>query len=311
MELLYFNFVNNRYKSKINFMEAAKNNNKSILIALAVLVVALAVYLVYSNQQHKKLTNEIEQEKIEVGVQLDSMIVKYEDAISENTSMRQELEFERDRIMVLRDSLRETKATDYATISRLRRRIAQLEETNRKLFRLNDSLTGKNRELTRDLDLATIKIKEEVARADTLTQENLNLSAKVEIGQMLKIKDAKVLAMRQKNNGQYVETKRSRYTDAFRVNFTIEANAITEKGEKSVYVQLVDAAGNVVVMQGEVQMPASMLSYSDSATVDYANQEVDVISLIEVNREAILKGEFTANVYIEDYFVAGAKITLK
>lgn len=292
-------------------MEAAKNNNKSILIALVVLVVALVVYLVYSNQQHTKLTNEIEQEKIEVGVQLDSMIVKYEDAISENTSMRQELEFERDRIMVLRDSLRETKATNYATISRLRRRIAQLEETNRKLFRLNDSLTGKNRELTRDLDLATIKIKEEVARADTLTIENLDLSAKVEIGQMLKIKDAKILAMRQKNNGQYVETKRSRYTDAFRVNFTIDANAIAEKGEKSVYVQLVDAAGNVVVSQGEVQLPATMLAYSDSTTVDYLNQEVDVISLIEVNRDDISKGDFTANVYIEDYFVSSAKITLK
>ena len=292
-------------------MEAAKNNSKNIVIALAVLVVALVVYLVYSNQQHKQLTSEIEQEKVEVGVQLDSMIVKYEDAISENTSMRQELEFERDRIMVLRDSLRETKATDYATISRLRRRIAQLEETNRKLFRLNDSLTGKNRELTRDLDLATIKIEEETARADTLTMENLDLSAKVEIGQMLKIKDAQVLAMRQKNNGKYVETKRSKYTDAFRVNFTIDANAIAEKGEKSVYVQLVDAAGNVVVSQGEVQMPASLVAYSDKTTVDYANQEVDIISLVEVNRDNISKGVYTANVYIEDYFVAGTKITLK
>ena len=292
-------------------MEAAKSNNKNIVIGLVVVLVALVIYLVYSNQQHNELTNEIEQEKVEVGVQLDSMIVKYEDAISENTSMRQELEFERDRIMVLRDSLRETKATDYATISRLRRRIAQLEETNRKLFRLNDSLTGKNRELTRDLDLATTKIEEEVARVDTLTQENLNLSAKVEIGQMLKIKNAKVLAMRQKNDGKYVETKRSKYTDAFRVNFTIDANAITEKGEKSVYVQLIDAAGNVVVSQGEVQMPASMVAYSDMTTVDYANQEVDVISLVEVNREEISNGEYTANVYIEDYFVAGTKITLK
>lgn len=292
-------------------MEATKNNNKNILIALVVLIVALVVYLVYSNQQHQKLTNEIEQEKAEVGVQLDSVIAKYEDAISENTSMRQELEFERDRIMVLRDSLRETKATNYATISRLRRRISQLEETNRKLFRLNDSLTGKNRELVRDLDLATIKIKEEVARADTLTQQNLTLSAKVELGQMLQIKSAKVLAMRQKSNGQYVETKRSRYTDAFRINFTIDANAIAEKGEKLVYIQLVDAAGNIVVTQGEVDLMGTMVSFSDKTSVDYLNQEVDVISLIEVDRENIAKGEFTANVYIEDYFVEGAKITLK
>lgn len=292
-------------------MEAAKSNNKNIVIALAVILVALVIYLVYSNQQHKELTNEIEQEKVEVGVQLDSMIVKYEDAISENTSMRQELEFERDRIMVLRDSLRETKATDFATISRLRRRIAQLEETNRKLFRLNDSLTGKNRELSRDLDLATTKIEQEVARVDTLTQENIDLSAKVEIGQMLKIKAAKVLAMRQKNNGKFVETKRSRYTDAFRVNFTIDANAIAEKGEKQVYVQLVDAEGTVVVSKGQIQMPASLVSYSDNTSVDYMNQEVDVISLIEVDRKKISKGVYTANVYIEDYFVSAAKITLK
>lgn len=292
-------------------METTKNNNKYIVIALVAVVVALVVYLVYNNKQQQALTTQIEQDKVEVEVQLDSMIVKYEDAISENTSMRQELEFERDRIMVLRDSLRETKATDYATISRLRKRISQLEETNRKLFRLNDSLTGTNRRLTRDLDLASEKISEEVAKNDTLTTVNLDLSAKVEIGQMLKIKEGKVLAMRQKNNGKFVETKRSRYTDAFRVSFTIDANAIAEKGEKAVYVQMVDASGNVVVSNGEAQMPASIVAYSYKSAVDYDNQEFDVVALIEVDREKVAKGVYTANVYIEDYFVSGTKITLK
>ena len=37
-------------------MEAAKSNNKNIVIGLAVVLVALVIYLVYSNQQHNELT---------------------------------------------------------------------------------------------------------------------------------------------------------------------------------------------------------------------------------------------------------------
>ena len=86
------------------------------------------------------------------------MIVKYEEAIGQNTSMSNELSIERDRIIALRDSIKGLKATNYNLIRRYRGQIAKLEETNRRLFFMTDSLTGANQLLTIDLDSANVKI---------------------------------------------------------------------------------------------------------------------------------------------------------
>ena len=86
--------------------ESTKSNNKFLLIGLAVLLIAVSIYTIYNNSEHKKLTNAIETEKNEIAVNLDSMIAKYETAIAKNTSMSNELSLERDKIILLRDSIK-------------------------------------------------------------------------------------------------------------------------------------------------------------------------------------------------------------
>jgi len=131
--------------------ENKKSNSKTIVIILGVLLLGAIGYTVYNNSEHKKLTDAIEEEKIEIEGNLDNMIVKYEEAIGQNTSMSNELSIERDRIIALRDSIKGLKATNYSLIRRYRNQITKLEETNRRLFAMTDSLTGANQLLTIDL----------------------------------------------------------------------------------------------------------------------------------------------------------------
>ena len=63
--------------------ENKKSNNKLIIISLAVLLLGVLAYTFYTNSEHKKLTDAIEVEKLEIEQNLDSMIVRYEDAIAE------------------------------------------------------------------------------------------------------------------------------------------------------------------------------------------------------------------------------------
>jgi hypothetical protein len=292
--------------------ENKKSNNKAIVIVLALLLIGAVAYTLYNNSEYKKLTNAIEEEKEEIEQNLDSMIVKYEDAIAQKTSMSNELSIERDRIIALRDSVKQMKATNYSLMRRYKRQIANLEETNRRLFYLNDSLTGQNKLLTMNLDSAQVKISTQLAINDTLSLQNLTLSEKVAIGATLRLNTSKVIAMRERSSGKLVETSRARNTDAFRINFTIGKNEISEQGERQVYVQIVDSKGNVVVTKGELILAdGTPISYSDNTTVNYLNESIDVISLVEVDRDAINTGVYTVNIFIEDKFVGATKAILK
>lgn len=293
--------------------EEKKSNSKIIVIVLAVLLIGALAYTFYNKSEHKKLTDAITVEKEEIEQNLDNMIVKYEDAIGQNTSMSNELAFERDKIIALRDSIKGLKASNLNLIFRYKKQIAQLEETNRRLFFMNDSLTGANSLLTKDLDSARVHITRQIAVNDTLSLQNISLAEKVAIGSVLKVNSAKVLAMRERNNGKLVETSRARNTDAFRISFTVAKNEISEKGERQVYIQIVDVTtGTTVASKGEVTvLNEETINYSDTTSINYLNEPLDVVSLVEVDRDLIERGIYAVNIYIESNVVGVAKITLK
>ena len=292
--------------------ENKKSNTKLIIIALAVLLLGALAYTFYTSTEHKKLTDQIEGEKLEIEQNLDSMIVRYEDAIAEKTSMSGELIVERDRIIALRDSIKDLKVVNYSLLRRYKGEISKLEESNKKLFLLNESLKTSNQLLTTNLDSANVVITRQIAQNDTLTTQNLTLAEKVAIGSELKVSTAKAIAMRERNNGKLVETSRSRNTDALRINFTIVKNEISEQGDRQVYIQIMDSNGKTLVPKGEFMLrDSTKVSYSDLSMVNYLNEDIDLISLVEVNRDMMKSGLYTVNIYIDNKFVGATKIELK
>lgn len=291
--------------------ENKKSNNKLITIVLAVLLAGSLGYTFYNNSEHKKITEAIEADKTEIELELDGMIAKYEDAIAENTSMADELAIERDKIIALRDSVKDLKAVNYSLISRYRKQIEKLENSNKELFAMNTELSKKNEQLTKGLDSVNVAISTQIAKNDTLTMQNVDLSEKVAIGSILKVNSTKVLALREKSNGKLVDTEKAKHTDAFRINFNVANNAIAESGAREVFIQIIDPKGNTIGNAGELGLiDGTSITYSDRTIVDYLNKDVSVISLVEVNRDALEMGAYTVNIYIDDMLSGSSKVTL-
>lgn len=292
--------------------ENKNSTSKIISIVLAILLIGALGYTFYNKNEHKKLTDAIEEEKAEIAHNLDSMIVKYEEAIGQNTAMSNELAAERDRVILMRDSIKDLKATNYSIIRRYRKQVAALEETNKRMFFLNDSLTNVNEALAMDLNSANERITTQIAINDTLSMQNVNLSEMVAIGSILKVNTARALAMRERSNGKLVETTRARSTDAFRINFTIAKNEISEQGERQVYIQIMDDQGATIASKGTLNLAdSSEIAFSDATSVNYLNEPVDVISLVEVDRETINKGRYIVQIFIEDKIAGATQIVLK
>ena len=142
---------------------------------------------------------------------------------------------------------------------------------------------------------------------------NQYLTEKVAIGSMLKVNSANVLGMREKTNGKLVETSRARNTDAFRINFTVAKNEISEQGERAVYIQIVDVTtGETVASKGSLALAdGKEINYSDATTINYLNEAIDVVSLVEVDRDIIERGLYAVNIFVENRIVGVTQITLK
>ena len=100
-----------------------KNSGKSIVIVLAVLLVAAIGYALYANAQHSEIQTGLETEKTAIQTELTSMIVQYDAKLVENTSLNDELTAARADIISYRDSLNSEKKTSYKLIRRYKNKV--------------------------------------------------------------------------------------------------------------------------------------------------------------------------------------------
>ncbi len=288
-------------------------NNKIIVAVLVVLLLASLGYTYFNNSKAKELQTYLTEEKEEIQKGLDEMIAQYDEAIAQNSSLSEELEDERELIVMFRDSVMNLKQANKSIIRRYRKKIAALESANKELFQQNEELVAQNQGLNQQIDSANVYIGNQIKRIDTLSQLNSDLTDKVAVGAILKVNTVNVIAMRKRNNGELRETTRARNTDVLRVSFTIAENLLAESGSKKIFVQVVNPSGGVVKNSGVSTLndDVTEVSYTDILDVEYINEKLEVITVIDVERKEINKGVYSANIYLNGRFVGKTTFTLK
>lgn len=244
------------------------------------------------------------EEKEEIQNNLDKMIAQYDEAIAENSSLSEELEDEREKIVMFRDSVSNLKKSNKSIIRRYRKKIADLEASNKDLFTQNEELKTQNAGLNSDLNDAKSTIGVKNQKIDSINKYNSELNDKIGAGAVLKINTVKVAPMRKRNNGQLRPTSRQRNTDALRVSFVIAENVLAKDGSKKVFLQIIDAKGNLIIDKGVEKLndDATEIHYSDIFDVDFVNDKLEVISVIDVHRKEMNEGTYTINVYLDGRF---------
>ena len=289
-----------------------KDSNRIVIIILIALLLGLLGYMFYNNTELQKSKAFLEDEKVKITQDLDEMIAKYDVAIEDNSSLSEELKLEREDILMFRDSVKNLKKTNYSIIRRYRNKIKSLEQTNQELFKSNDSLRVSNQFLTNEIDSARVYIQNQTALLDTLNVRNDELMEKIGIGAKLQVNSVKTIPMRERNNGKLVTTTRASRTDALRIGFTIAGNDLADDGEENALIQVLNPKGEVVHAVGEEALEnGETIFYTDKTSVEYNKENIDVISLIEVNRKEMLKGTHTVHVFLNGRLVGLTNFILK
>jgi hypothetical protein len=295
-------------------MEAENKSTQKIVIGiiLLILLASLGAYTVYQNNKLNESNAFLEEEKVTIENDLDAMVAKYDAAILDNSTLSEELKLEREDIILLRDSVKNLKQSNYSIIRRYRNKIASLEASNQSLFRQNDSLRVSNQLLAGDLNIANDSIQSQNSQMEILHIQNDELSEKVGVGEQLKVNSITVISMKKRMLGKKLAaTTRANRTDALRISFTVAENELAAKSERNVKMQVINPKGGVINIMGAANDIMGMeFEYSDETMIDYENSNLSVLTLLEVDRKTMLKGNYKINIYIDNELVAISGFTL-
>ncbi|WP_264538293.1 hypothetical protein [Flavobacterium sp. N1736] len=292
-------------------MENPKNNNSSLKAVIAVLAVLLIGSLVYifklssdTDVVKTELTTTLT-EKESVMKDLQELKATYDAAIAENTSMSDELIQERDKVVALMDDLNKSKGD----VSKYRNQVVGMQAKMKTLVAENDELKKQNGVLTVQRDSTIVVLGESKKFNEVLVGQNEELAKTVEKGSKLSILNTKTAAYKLKSSGKQIETDKASRADVLKVSFTIAENQIAKSGDKTYYIQVIDAKNNVLGDKKTESFGDNTLTYSFKKTIQYENKTVQVSE--DLPGKDFAKGTYFINVFDNDELVSKTSFSLR
>jgi general stress protein 26 len=231
--------------------------------------------------------------------------ITYDVAISENTSMSDELIQERDKVVNLMADLNKSKGD----VSKFRTQFNSLQSNMKALMAENEGLKKQNTTLTTQRDSTVVVLVETKKNVVVLAGQNEELAKAVEKGSKLTVLNTTGSAFKLRNSGKQIETDKASRADVLRVRFTIAANQIAQSGDKTYQVQVIDSKNNVLGDKKTEMFGDNSLTYSFSTNVAYENKTVNVSQ--DLKGKDFAKGTYYINIFNKGEMVSKTSFVLR
>ena len=282
------------------------------LIAVAVLAAAV-VYLFLSVQNKGKEIEEMSQlfeiEKEEMENEYSGFAVQYDEMkvhISNDSLIRQ-LDREKQRTQQLLEELRQTKATNAAEITRLKKELTTVRAVMRTYVMQIDSLDQINKQLAKENTRVRQQYQEQTKVVEKLTVEKEKAEEKVALASQL---DAAAITVTPHNKRGKEEHKVKNVTQ-FVVNFTIVKNITVQTGEKTVYLRITKPDGEPLVKDAgnTFKYENVNLEYSAKKYIEYTGEQQEVTMYWDVE-EYLSAGTYNAYLFVDGVMIGEQSVIL-
>lgn len=290
-----------------------ENNNmkfKVLVGLLSAMLIALAVYTVSLYNDSKSTVTGLEQQKSDIESELQDLIANYDEVIQENELKDKDLLAARERISVLLDSVKTAEA-NVALIQRYKEEIGRLKSERKLLFKRADSLIAANQMLAIQMDSTTTILNETIRVVDSVGEENIAMAETLKKGSVVKAINLKGDAVIVRKSGKIVDTQRSSRADKVRSCFTLAPNIIAQKGDRLLFIQVINPNNNLLGEKAVMEFEEGTLNYSSTTKVFYEQEELDVCVLVDAREEDLIEGRYVINVFDGPVQVATTSMVLK
>lgn len=252
--------------------------------------------------------NDTTDEKEKITEDLNNLITEYDELKTNNDTLNAKLEKEQERIKELVEKIKNIKQANSYQIAQYKKELGTLREIMKSYIVQIDSLNTMNKSLTAE----NIKVKTEYQKARITNKElenkNQDLSEKVSVASIIKVKNLSVLPINKKSK----EVNKASKVEKIKVCFTLEENAITPAGTKDVYLRiarpdelvLASSENNLFSYQGNT------IVYSAKRQVEYQNQNVD-LCIYWKNDEELIPGQYMVDLFTDGNMIGSTTFVLK
>ncbi len=281
-----------------------------ILVILAAAIGVLGWFLHQKTVENEEMTQLFEIEKEEMENEYSSFAVQYDELqvhIS-NDSLIHQLEKEKMRTQQLLEELKQTKATNTAEITRLKKELATVRAVMRSYVAQIDSLDQINKKLEKENTQVRMQYKEATQTITVLTEAKEKAEEQVQLASQLDAVGVVAIPMNKRDKEEH---KVKRVTSIV-VNFTIAKNITTKTGEKTVYAQLMKPDGDVLVKQdgGTFSYENTTLNYSMKKVIEYDGEQ-QVISLYWPVEEFLNAGTYGIYIFVDGVMIGEGSFDLE
>ena len=238
-------------------------------LIIGTLVIALAILGSYSISSFNAFEDQeefLEHETKLVQNELSEMISLYDDVAVENESIKSQLEQSKTKMINILDSVKKVKA-NLSLISSYRSKIYTLKNEREVIFDQIDSLVRNNKTLKVQVDSVAQQFENQRLQLAYLTEKNNSLYEIVSKVSLLKAKNIKAASLKTSSSLVVYETSKLSETDHIEVCTTLSSNEFTPKGNKNIYVQILDPNNEVVSERGVLKYQGMELEYSGKTTI--------------------------------------------
>jgi len=297
-------------------MNKERKSGKTVPIIVVTAITLLAATVVYLfmdvRNKEKEIDDmiqlfEIEKEEMEneymgFAMQYDELQIHLS-----NDSLIRQLEKEKLRTQQLLEELRQTKATNTAEITRLKRELATVRAVLRSYVAQIDSPDQINKQLTQENTIVRRQYQEASKEVDKLTVEKQKAEEKIALASQL---DAAAITITALNRRGKEESKVKNVTQ-FAVNFTIVKNITVQTGEKTVYLRLTKPNGEPLVKAADntFRYENVNLEYSAKKYIEYSGEQQEVTMYWDVE-EYLSAGTYRAYLFVDGVMIGEQSITL-
>ena len=283
-----------------------------IVIAF-ILVAGIAVSYMFSwqksQQNIEEMTQLFEIEKEEMENEYSGFAVQYDEMkvhISNDSLIRQ-LDREKQRTQQLLEELRQTKATNAAKITELKKELTTVRAVMRTYVRQIDSLDQVNKQLAKENTRVRQQYQEQTKVVQQLTVDKEKAEEKVALASQL---DAAAITVTP-NNKRGKEDHKVKNVTQFVVNFTIVKNITVKTGEKIVYLRITKPDGEALVKDASntFKYENVNLEYSAKKYIEYTGEQQEVTMYWDVE-EYLSAGTYNAYLFVDGVMIGEQSVTL-
>jgi ribosomal protein L21 len=278
-----------------------------LFVTAAILATALiAVGVLYFVQKNNMVEMEkvLTEEKDSLANELVLLMHGYDTLKTNNDTLNAKLVEEQEKI----ERLLSINASNAQLIRTYKKEIGTMREIMKSYIVQIDSLNTRNKLLVAE----NLEIKEQISRVEQSNQElskvREELSTKVEIASVIQAKDIRPTPLNQKRK----ETDRVSRMVNLMVCFTLRENAIAEAGSKTVYMRVLRPDSLLVTISPDnvFQAGDDNLIYTESRTVDYLNQDVEMCIYVD-NTGDFIEGTYSVELYLEGALIGTGSFMLR